>query len=118
MANKDKIYIGIIAVLAIICVLIFINKSNEVSVSDEMLKQHEFRIKELQQDIKQRQHSIDSLSSEIKKTVAVIDSLNIALSDLNVKEHEVKTFIRHLPLDSVAIESARYYQRHKDDKTE
>ena len=118
MTNKDKIYIGIITALAIMCVLIYINKSNEVSMSDEVLKQHQFRIEKLQQDIQHRQYSIDSLSVEIKKTVAVIDSLNVALGDLNIKEHEVKTFIRHLPLDSVAIESARYYQRHKDDKTE
>lgn len=113
---KDKIYLGIIAVLLLLGVSYWIFTDVTMSKRNDEVKQLKFLQKEIEYRLIDKQAKIIDNMFEIEQYKKTADSaLNILNNKPELNEIKATKRINDIPLDSVGIESERYYQSHKND---
>lgn len=113
---KDKYYLIIIGILLILGVTHWIFTDTTITKKDNELK----KIKDLQKEIEFRivKKNIKIINNifEIEQYKKTIDSaLNILNNKPELNEIKAIRRINDIPLDSIGIESDRYYESHKND---
>lgn len=113
---KTKYWLIIIGILLILGVTHWIFTDTTITKKDNELKQLKYLQKEIEYRIIEKQTKIIDNMFEIEQYKKTADSaLNILNNKPELNEIKATRRINDIPLDSVGVESERYYQSHKND---
>lgn len=113
---KDKIYLSIISVLLLLGAIYWIFTDTTISKKNDEIKKLQFLQKEIKYRILDKQVKLIDNMFEIEQYKKTIDSvLNILNNKPELNEIKITRRINDIPLDSIGVESERYYQSHKND---